>query len=123
MEVFNQRLEQEYNASMVVTAPTVPYKAVLSSPKLIKVATLLPVRPVHNCRPCSVLADGQRSSVPSAAAALPVERQRENEETEWCTVVKHTDGSLVFQSTKMTCTSQCLFLTLNKKCNKLNTGT
>lgn len=37
MEVFNQRLEQEYNASVIVTAPTVPYKAVLSSPKLIKV--------------------------------------------------------------------------------------
>ncbi|KAM4621549.1 translation factor GUF1, mitochondrial isoform 4-T4 [Polymixia lowei] len=36
MEVFNQRLEQEYNASVIVTAPTVPYKAVLSSPKLIK---------------------------------------------------------------------------------------
>lgn len=37
MEVFNQRLEQEYNASVIVTAPTVPYKAVLSSAKLIKV--------------------------------------------------------------------------------------
>lgn len=37
MEVFNQRLEQEYNASVIVTAPTVPYKAVLASPKLIKV--------------------------------------------------------------------------------------
>ncbi|XP_077434642.1 translation factor Guf1, mitochondrial isoform X2 [Vanacampus margaritifer] len=36
MEVFNQRLEQEYNASVIITAPTVPYKAVLSSPKLIK---------------------------------------------------------------------------------------
>ncbi|KAL6480334.1 hypothetical protein MHYP_G00113670 [Metynnis hypsauchen] len=36
MEVFNQRLEQEYNASVIVTAPTVPYKAILSSPKLIK---------------------------------------------------------------------------------------
>ncbi|XP_034546646.1 translation factor Guf1, mitochondrial [Notolabrus celidotus] len=36
MEVFNQRLEQEYNASVIVTAPTVPYKAVLTSPKLIK---------------------------------------------------------------------------------------
>ncbi|KAM4710097.1 translation factor GUF1, mitochondrial isoform 2-T4 [Discoglossus pictus] len=36
MEVFNQRLEQEYNASVIVTAPTVPYKAVLSSQKLIK---------------------------------------------------------------------------------------
>ncbi|XP_062856479.1 translation factor Guf1, mitochondrial isoform X3 [Trichomycterus rosablanca] len=36
MEVFNQRLEQEYNASVIVTAPTVPYKAVLASPKLIK---------------------------------------------------------------------------------------
>lgn len=37
MEVFNQRLEQEYNANVVVTAPTVPYKAILSSAKLIKV--------------------------------------------------------------------------------------
>ncbi|XP_077465052.1 translation factor Guf1, mitochondrial [Stigmatopora argus] len=36
MEVFNQRLEQEYNASVIITAPTVTYKAVLSSPKLIK---------------------------------------------------------------------------------------
>ncbi|XP_075051297.1 translation factor GUF1, mitochondrial isoform X2 [Mixophyes fleayi] len=36
MEVFNQRLEQEYNASVIMTAPTVPYKAVLSSQKLIK---------------------------------------------------------------------------------------
>ncbi|XP_075786605.1 translation factor GUF1, mitochondrial isoform X4 [Pelodiscus sinensis] len=36
LEVFNQRLEQEYNASVILTAPTVPYKAVLSSPKLIK---------------------------------------------------------------------------------------
>ncbi|XP_054649023.1 translation factor GUF1, mitochondrial isoform X5 [Dunckerocampus dactyliophorus] len=34
MEVFNQRLEQEYNASVIVTAPTVPY--ILSSSKLIK---------------------------------------------------------------------------------------
>nr|XP_020641910.1 translation factor GUF1, mitochondrial [Pogona vitticeps] len=37
MEVFNQRLEQEYNASVILTAPTVPYKAILSSQKLIKV--------------------------------------------------------------------------------------
>ncbi|XP_074848808.1 translation factor GUF1, mitochondrial isoform X2 [Carettochelys insculpta] len=36
MDVFNQRLEQEYNASVILTAPTVPYKAVLSSAKLIK---------------------------------------------------------------------------------------
>ncbi|XP_030418984.1 translation factor GUF1, mitochondrial isoform X3 [Gopherus evgoodei] len=36
LEVFNQRLEQEYNASVILTAPTVPYKAVLSSAKLIK---------------------------------------------------------------------------------------
>lgn len=36
MEVFNQRLEQEHNASVIVTAPTVPYKALLSSSKLIK---------------------------------------------------------------------------------------
>ncbi|XP_076143628.1 translation factor Guf1, mitochondrial [Alosa pseudoharengus] len=36
MEVFNQRLEQEYNASVIVTAPTVPYKAVLTAAKLIK---------------------------------------------------------------------------------------
>ncbi|XP_042197602.1 translation factor Guf1, mitochondrial isoform X2 [Callorhinchus milii] len=36
MEVFNQRLEQEYNASVIMTAPTVPYKALLSSSKLIK---------------------------------------------------------------------------------------
>ncbi|XP_038625059.1 translation factor GUF1, mitochondrial isoform X1 [Tachyglossus aculeatus] len=36
MEVFNQRLEQEYNASVILTTPTVPYKAVLSSAKMIK---------------------------------------------------------------------------------------
>eukprot|EP00066_Takifugu_rubripes_P019444 XP_011608710.1 PREDICTED: translation factor GUF1, mitochondrial isoform X2 [Takifugu rubripes] len=36
MEVFNQRLEQEHNASVIVTVPTVPYKAILSSAKLIK---------------------------------------------------------------------------------------
>ncbi|KFV58875.1 hypothetical protein N341_01010, partial [Tyto alba] len=36
MEVFNQRLEQEYNMSVILTAPTVPYKAILSSAKLIK---------------------------------------------------------------------------------------
>ncbi|KAG7276918.1 hypothetical protein CRUP_010238 [Coryphaenoides rupestris] len=42
MEVFNQRLEQEYNASVVVTAPTVPYKAVLSSPRLIKITVVNP---------------------------------------------------------------------------------
>uniref|UniRef100_A0A287D7W1 GTP binding elongation factor GUF1 n=1 Tax=Ictidomys tridecemlineatus TaxID=43179 RepID=A0A287D7W1_ICTTR len=36
MEVFNQRLEQEYNAAVILTTPTVPYKAVLSSAKLIK---------------------------------------------------------------------------------------
>lgn len=36
MEVFNQRLEQEFNASVIITAPTVPYRARLSSTKLIK---------------------------------------------------------------------------------------
>ncbi|KAH0616224.1 hypothetical protein JD844_027188 [Phrynosoma platyrhinos] len=36
MEVFNQRLEQEYNTSVILTSPTVPYKAILSSAKLIK---------------------------------------------------------------------------------------
>lgn len=45
MEVFNQRLEQEYNASVIVTAPTVPYKAVLSSAKLIKVTAQLSFQP------------------------------------------------------------------------------
>lgn len=43
MEVFNQRLEQEYNASVIVTAPTVPYKAVLASAKLIKVRLIVPM--------------------------------------------------------------------------------
>ncbi|XP_012864367.1 PREDICTED: translation factor GUF1, mitochondrial [Dipodomys ordii] len=41
MEVFNQRLEQEYNASVILTTPTVPYKAVLASAKLIKVVKYL----------------------------------------------------------------------------------
>ncbi|XP_055014895.1 LOW QUALITY PROTEIN: translation factor GUF1, mitochondrial-like [Boleophthalmus pectinirostris] len=36
MEVFNQRLEQEHDANVIITAPTVPYKALLSSAKLIK---------------------------------------------------------------------------------------
>ncbi|XP_015200787.1 translation factor Guf1, mitochondrial isoform X1 [Lepisosteus oculatus] len=36
LDVFNQRLEQEYDASVIVTAPTVPYKALLSSTKSIK---------------------------------------------------------------------------------------
>eukprot|EP00058_Branchiostoma_floridae_P026150 XP_002611640.1 hypothetical protein BRAFLDRAFT_117127 [Branchiostoma floridae] len=36
MEVFNQRLEQEYNATAIVTTPSVPCKARLSSEKLIK---------------------------------------------------------------------------------------
>lgn len=26
MDVFRQRLEDEYNASVIITAPTVPYK-------------------------------------------------------------------------------------------------
>lgn len=45
MEVFNQRLEQEYNTSVIVTAPTVPYKAILSSAKLIKVTARLSFQP------------------------------------------------------------------------------
>lgn len=45
MEVFNQRLEQEHNASVIVTAPTVPYKAILSSAKLIKVTARLSFQP------------------------------------------------------------------------------
>lgn len=49
MEVFNQRLEQEYNASVIVTAPTVPYKAVLASPKLIKVTVTAICMPSSNC--------------------------------------------------------------------------
>lgn len=28
MEVFNQRLEQEYGAEVIVTAPSVPYKSI-----------------------------------------------------------------------------------------------
>ncbi|XP_067664150.1 translation factor Guf1, mitochondrial-like isoform X1 [Haliotis asinina] len=36
MEVFNQRLEQEYNASIIVTAPNVPYKVKISGAKNIK---------------------------------------------------------------------------------------
>ncbi|KAL4641648.1 translation factor GUF1, mitochondrial [Arapaima gigas] len=48
MEVFNQRLEQEYNASVIVTAPTVPYKAILSSAKLIKAGPVPSTEePVH----------------------------------------------------------------------------
>lgn len=27
MDVFRQRLEDEYNASVIITAPTVPYKS------------------------------------------------------------------------------------------------
>nr|XP_032829293.1 translation factor GUF1, mitochondrial isoform X2 [Petromyzon marinus] len=36
LDVFQQRLEQEYNTSVILTAPTVPYRAVLTSPRLIK---------------------------------------------------------------------------------------
>ncbi|XP_071949459.1 translation factor Guf1, mitochondrial-like [Antedon mediterranea] len=36
MDVFNQRLEQEYNANVIVTSPSVPYKAVLKETKLNK---------------------------------------------------------------------------------------
>ena len=30
MDVFNQRLEQEYNANVIMTAPNVPYKGKLN---------------------------------------------------------------------------------------------
>lgn len=30
MDVFRQRLEDEYDASVIITAPTVPYKGQLS---------------------------------------------------------------------------------------------
>lgn len=33
MDVFNQRLEQEYNANVIVTVPSVPFKAKLKSTK------------------------------------------------------------------------------------------
>ncbi|XP_077984203.1 translation factor Guf1, mitochondrial-like [Glandiceps talaboti] len=36
MDVFNQRLEQEYNAAVIVTAPSVPYKATLKDTKAIR---------------------------------------------------------------------------------------
>jgi len=34
MDVFRQRLEDEYDANIVVTAPTVPYKGLPSNEKL-----------------------------------------------------------------------------------------
>jgi len=37
MEVFSQRLEQEYDAEVVVTAPSVPYQIVIKEGKSIKV--------------------------------------------------------------------------------------
>ena len=33
MDVFNQRLEQEFNANVIVTVPSVPYKARLKDTK------------------------------------------------------------------------------------------
>jgi len=36
MEVFNQRLEQEYGAEVIVTVPSVPYKILISGEKNIK---------------------------------------------------------------------------------------
>ncbi|XP_039263761.2 translation factor Guf1, mitochondrial-like isoform X1 [Styela clava] len=36
LDVFKQRLEQEYDATVICTTPTVPYKAILSSPAQIK---------------------------------------------------------------------------------------
>uniref|UniRef100_A0A2K6MNV7 GTP binding elongation factor GUF1 n=1 Tax=Rhinopithecus bieti TaxID=61621 RepID=A0A2K6MNV7_RHIBE len=47
MEVFNQRLELEYNASVILTTPTVPYKAVLSSSKLIKRKEITIINPAQ----------------------------------------------------------------------------
>ncbi|KAM5194830.1 translation factor GUF1, mitochondrial isoform 1-T2 [Mantella aurantiaca] len=49
MEVFNQRLEQEYDASVIMTSPTVPYKAVLSSQKLIKECGAQEITIVNPC--------------------------------------------------------------------------
>jgi hypothetical protein len=72
MEVFNQRLEQEYNANVVVTAPTVPYKARLSSARLIKVGILVEpgsYGPVSSCQGCAVLVDGQCSVPPAAVSS------------------------------------------------------
>ncbi|XP_064636105.1 translation factor Guf1, mitochondrial-like [Lineus longissimus] len=36
MDVFNQRLEQEYDASVIMTSPNVPYKVKVTGPKNIK---------------------------------------------------------------------------------------
>eukprot|EP00057_Strongylocentrotus_purpuratus_P013618 XP_011668092.1 PREDICTED: translation factor Guf1, mitochondrial [Strongylocentrotus purpuratus] len=36
MEVFNQRLEQEHNANVIVTVPSVPFKAILKDTKAIR---------------------------------------------------------------------------------------
>jgi translation elongation factor EF-4 len=30
MDVFRQRLEDEYDANVIITAPTVPYKSIIS---------------------------------------------------------------------------------------------
>ena len=36
MDVFNQRLEQEFNANVIVTVPSVPYKAIMKDTKAIR---------------------------------------------------------------------------------------
>lgn len=40
MDVFRQRLEDEYDANVIITAPTVPYKRTLPEPLRSQVANL-----------------------------------------------------------------------------------
>lgn len=35
MDVFRQRLEDEYDANVIITAPTVPYKGDLHLPQIL----------------------------------------------------------------------------------------
>lgn len=43
MEVFNQRLEQEYGAEVIVTVPSVPYKSNYSSSRMFNFHRLIDV--------------------------------------------------------------------------------
>ncbi len=54
MEIFKERLENEFSQSVVITSPNVPYKIKISQPKLVKFHNgkneLIVVNPCHVIR-------------------------------------------------------------------------
>ncbi|XP_015771734.1 PREDICTED: translation factor GUF1 homolog, mitochondrial-like, partial [Acropora digitifera] len=50
MDVFKQRLEQEYNAKVIVTSPNVPYKAILADKEGKEIEVLNPLEVSLRCR-------------------------------------------------------------------------